>query len=178
MLHVGARRLSSDPLADTVGQRNTPVEAHRDLHDHARHTASHALLETWIELAYFRFEQPALNCDAARDELLDARAAHFWVRIERADDDALHAGANQCIGARRRASVKTVRLEGDVRGRTARADAGGFERAHLGVCLAGLAMPAFADDPLADREHTTDARIRMIAVTAELRELERTTHHP
>ena len=43
--------------------------------------------------------------------------------------------------------------------------------------LAPLAMPAFADDALALRDHAADARIRMIRVAAELRELDRAPHH-
>jgi hypothetical protein len=172
------RRLASDPLAHAIRQRNAPIETHRDLHDHARHTSGHALLESQIELAHFRFEQSTLHRDAARGELLDAGTAHLWIRIDRATDNARHAGANQRIGAWRRAPVKGVRLESDVRRRTARAVARGPQRTHFGMWLAPLAMPAFADDLLADREHTPDARIRMIAVAPELCELDRTTHHP
>ena len=46
----------------------------------------------------------------------------------------------------------------------------------LGVRFAGAFVPAFADDFLVARQHRADARIRMRAVQAALRELEGAAH--
>ena len=177
MLYVRSGGLAGDPLADAIRQRDPAVEAHRNLDGHARQTARHALLEPEIELAHCGFEQAGLHCDAARGELFDARAADFRIGIEGAAHDAFHTGANQRIGAGWRAPVIAMRFERHVRSRAPRPIAGRFERSHFRVRFARLRVPTLADDLFALRDHAANARIRVIGVAAQQREIDRPAHH-
>ena len=67
-------------------------------------------------------------------------------------------------------------LERHVGGGAARAFARGADRDRLGVRFAGAFVPAFADDFLVARQHRAHARIRVRAVQAAFRELERAAH--
>ena len=67
-------------------------------------------------------------------------------------------------------------LERHVDRGAARALARGADRNRFGVRFAGTFVPAFADDFLVARHHRAHARIRVRAVQAALRELERAAH--
>jgi hypothetical protein len=59
-LHIRTRRLPSDPATFSARKCGPTIEARADFHSHARHTRSHALFETRIELARVAFHQS--NC--------------------------------------------------------------------------------------------------------------------
>ena len=57
-----------------------------------------------------------------------------------------HAGGNQGIGARRRAAVVAARLQRDIGGGATGPSSPACAGMHFGMRLAGLFVPAFADD--------------------------------
>ncbi len=70
-----------------------------------------------------------------------------------------------------------ARFQRDVSGGAPRPVAGGAQRMDLGVRLAGLLVPAFADDFAVTHQHAADARIGRGRAQAALGQLQRARHH-
>ena len=97
----------------------------------------------------------------AASQLGDAAPAHLRKRIVHRNDDALHAGANQRLRARRRLTLMATRLQRNVHRGARRALAGHRKRVHFRMRAAELFVPAFADDLAVLNDHAADHRVRL-----------------
>ena len=80
-------------------------------------------------------------------------------RFGRARDDPHDARSDHRIGAWRRTSNVTARLERNVQGCAARAASGTIQRLAFGMSLAGSVVVAFADDAAVAHDHGAYGRI-------------------
>ena len=150
---------AGDPLAAAVVQGRLAIQAGRHLQAQPGTTAGHARDETDIQFARLVLQQTACRFDAGRPQQGEATAGNQRIGVFHGRDDAADAGSNQRFRAGRRAPVVAAGFERDVGGGTARPLAGGAQGMDFGMRLAGLFVPAFADDLAVTDQHAADARI-------------------
>ena len=100
------------------------VEGHGDFHQHEGALVLDPAREALVEAAGFSLADADIGLDARRAQCFDAVAGHGGVGVDGGGDDAREAGADEGIGAGRRAASNAAGLEGDVGGAAANAIAG------------------------------------------------------
>ena len=100
----------------------------------------------------------------------------MWIRITAARDYALHAGLDDRVHARARASDVIARFERDVERCATCSLTGGSERDDLRVRIPGEVVKTLADYFGAQRNQRTDVRVRRWVSTQ--REFEGASHEP
>ncbi len=164
-------------LLAPFGQRGAAIETGRRLEPHERPAMrACACRKPAFSASASRSSRPDSHRHAGVGQALRARAIHQRIGIADGVHHAAHARGQQHIDARRCASEVIAGLERDVGGGAARAFAGGADRVGFGVRLTGTFVPAFAHDFVVARQHGADARIRIRAVQAARRELQRAAH--
>ena len=76
-----------------------------------RQTGAHEVKIGFVDLRRFVCEQTGLNLYARRAQVSKAFAGDFWIQVLDGRDDAFDPGGEQCVAARRGASVMRVRFE-------------------------------------------------------------------
>jgi hypothetical protein len=114
--------------------------------------------EAEVELARLGFHAAYFDRHARGPQPRGA-AGCDGVRIGHRGDDPSDAGLDQGIHARRRAAMVVAGFERDVGGGAPCGVSGRPQGTDFGMGLAGLLVPAFADDAAVPDEHAADAGI-------------------
>ncbi len=159
MLHIAPRRRAGYPLADPVRQRGAPVQTHADFASNQRHPACHARHKPRVQLLRGGFHQPAFDLDTGGAQAGNTLPCHLRIRVLHRHHHPRHPGTNQRIGAGRRSAVMTARLQRDIYRRPPRRRTRFAQGIHFGMWLAGLFVPAAAEQFALPHQHATDTRI-------------------
>src|SRR3954467_7049305 len=100
---------------------------------HERQPGRHVMQISFVDLRCFFTEQACFNLHACRTQVRKTFSGNLWIEIFDWRDDALDAGGDQRVRARRRASMMRVRLKRNESGATACSIACKIERNRLGV---------------------------------------------
>ena len=177
-VHVGARRFAGDPPALARRGGGASVERRGELAAHPWPAAFDAGDEAAKERARLRFEQSRLHLDPGRGELRESPARDLRIRIAHRRDHLCDPRLDEGPRARPGASSVAARLQGDVDGGPGGIAAGRGEGMDLGVRLARVPVPPFADDAFAVCDHAADPGVGIGGVQAAASEIERARHVP
>ncbi len=98
------------------------------------------------------------------------------MRVADGGDHPSDPRCDQLIRTRRRAALMRARLQGHIGGRSPGVVTGDRQGVDLGVRLAGMAVPALADDASLANDDTADARVWISGEQPAASELQRAGH--
>ncbi|RMU45959.1 hypothetical protein ALP29_200276 [Pseudomonas syringae pv. avii] len=167
---------AGDPLAFTAGHGRSAIQAHGHLDPHIGPSGFHALDKTFVQRSRFAFQYAALNADTGSHQAQKPAAGHLRIGVLHCRNDPRQPGADQCIGARRGASLMAARFKCDVGGCAPGKLPGLAQRVHFGVRLASPRMPALTDNLAVTHDHATDSRVGVCRIKALARQFQRMGH--
>jgi hypothetical protein len=117
--------------------------------------------ECLIQPARLLFQSSDFDVHSGGAQFLKSLSADLWIRIRHRSHYAMNTCRNQCIGARRCASLMSMRFEVDVKRCPASFLAGCFQSNDLGVLHAAVRVASAAHDvALSVSDHRPNVRIR------------------
>ena len=169
-LHVRARHLARHPSSggnplESIQhfrgrRRDLAVERHGGFECDQRRAVTNVAGECLIQPASLLFQTSDFNVHSRGSQFFKSLSADLWIRIRHRRHHAMDAGGNQRVGARRRASLMSMRFEVDVKRCPARFLARCFESEDLGVLHATIRVASAAHDvALSISDDRADVRI-------------------
>lgn len=140
---------TGDPFGFTAFRGDLAIECHGAFGDDEWAAMDDPVVEGFVELGGFAFEEAVGDFEAGGTEDLESRALMSRIWIGGSDEDAFDAGGDDCVCARRSSSVAGTRLEGDVEVGAFDAFAsfeGVVEGFDFGVRESRRMVPTLADD--------------------------------
>ena len=137
-VHHAPASVATDPLGIIIASGHASINSLCPLGHHPRQTSAHAFHKRRIQLArFFALQQMCFN--SMRAQFFRA-ARRIWIWIRASVHHARHARVLQRVNARRCATNMRARFQRHNRRGAAGLCASAFQRLHLGVSAANLAV--------------------------------------
>lgn len=156
-LHIAARIRGGNPLALTARHGGAAIEAGSQLDGHPREGGTHPLEKARVERFRFARQQAEIGLDPRFGEHPQATPTHLGIGIDHGRHHPGHAGVDQRFGAGRGTAMVGAGFEGHIGGSTTGVVTGGAQGIDLGMGLARLLMPPFANHHAIFDQHGADA---------------------
>src|SRR5712691_7469369 len=179
-MNFGAGLLGSDPRCDLtlagLRQRELAVEGQRGLEREEWPLLRDPACETLVQSVCLSFANTAFNGETGGTELREGPPGDGRVWVRHRGDDAVNFGAEDCIGARPRASRNAAWLKADIERGALRVSARGFQSDDFGVVAPVVLMKSFANHLPIFHEDRADRWIWAREADAFARQLQRAIH--
>ena len=160
MDHLPRRRVG-DPAAIAAAGSNLSIERHGPLGHYPGPARGKEFQIRGVELSGLVFQDARLHFHAGGAEFRQTAAGNLGKRVGHGGHHAGDTGRKHGAGARRCLALVAAWLQRHVERRSAGPRSGNVQGFNLGVGLAEAAMPAFAHDLRAARDHAAHHRVRL-----------------
>ncbi len=175
-LHVTARIRGGDPLALAARHGGAAIETGPQLDGHSREGGPHPLEKARVERFRFARQQAEIGLDPRFGEHTQATPTHLGIGIDHGRHHPRYASVDQRLGAGGSSTVMGAGFEGYIGGSTTGVVTGGAQGVNLGMGLARLLMPPFANHHAIFDQHGADAGVGGRGVAAAAGQFEGPTH--
>ena len=158
-MHEAARGVIADPLGVAIACGNLAVKRHGPFRVDIRPARGEQLEVRSVLAARQVGAQAKLDRDSGAPQQRGPLPRDLRERVLQGDDDASNPGVEDRVGTRRRLAMVAARLQCHVQRRAPGGISGSSKSVDLGVGVAVLLVPAFADPLTVAHDHGADKRV-------------------